>query len=109
MFAEGAPSGQRMLVWAGLGQADAMVHVVAVPAGQKDWLTDGPHWLVSKPDVYFGQDGAVYRTQDHATAELMPPVSLAQLKADALSALSPGCRPVDPADYRSSPCWPAAY
>lgn len=109
MFTEGAPSGQRVLVWLSLGQANSTVHAIAIPAGPSNWLTDGPHWLVSKPDVYFGKDGAVYRTEDHMTAELMPPVSLSQLKTDALSALSPSYRPADGTDHRGSSCWPAAF
>ena len=109
LFAEGARSGQRVPVCLSLGQANATIHLIAIPAGPSNCLTDGPHWLASKPDVYFGTDGAVYRTEDHMTAELMPPLSLSRLKTDALSALSPSCRPADGTDYRGSSCWPAAF
>ena len=76
-----------------------------VPATGSDWLEHGPYMLVGNPDVFFGRDGAVYRVDGTDTARLMPPVSLARLRAEAVSGLSPSCRPDRAGEFRSSPCW----
>lgn len=109
LFAEGAPDGERMLIWLALATAEATIEVVPVPHADRIWLEDGPFMLVSQPDYFFGQDGAVYTRSGHEAARLMPAVALDQLAADAVSALSPSCRPPDGEGYRASPCWQASF
>ena len=106
MFAEGAPDGDRMLVWFALATSDALVRVVPVPQADMVWLEQGPFMLVSEPDYFFGLDGAVYGLTDKRSMRLMPAVKLPQLRAKAVAALSPSCRPPTVGEYRSSMCWP---
>jgi hypothetical protein len=109
IFAEGAPDGDRMLVWLSLGQADAMVRLVPVPQNGMEWLVDGPHMLVFNPDVFFDPCGAVYRHEQNMFGELMPPIRLGRLREQALDTLSPSCRLRSGGDYRSSACWPTGF
>jgi hypothetical protein len=105
LFAEGAPDGDRMLVWLALATAEATIEVVPVPYKDRIWAKDGPFMLVTQPDYFFGKDGAVYTLRDHRAGRLLPTVSLEQLVTDAVNALSPSCRVPEGDDYRASSCW----
>jgi len=109
LFAEGAPDGDRLLVWVSLGQADVMVRLVPVPDSGMEWMADGPHMLAFNPDVFFDRRGAVYRLEQGMHGELMAPIRLVDLRQRALSTLSPSCRPRVTGEYRTSPCWPANF
>lgn len=103
-YAEPDRDGNRVLLIedAGMGMATGSLYSLRA----RDRLLDlGAEykWL----GLAFTEDFGIAVLRPAGGSRLVTLPDFPTLLHDAESALSPGCRPASPGDYRSSPCWPA--